>query len=127
MMKRKTATIIQEVVISASPEEVDDAFMDACKHSEFTGIKATCYLTVGGKFTAWDDLFSGTNLELKKGKPIIQEWFTAEWSEGYSSSILELTFRKIKGGTELRMFTPMSLRSKLTTTDRDGSTTTGKF
>jgi uncharacterized protein YndB with AHSA1/START domain len=102
-MKLKTSTITQKVVIPASPEEVYDAFMDARKHSEFTGSKATCDPTVGGKFTAWDGYISGTNLELEKGKRIIQEWVTAEWPEGYSASRLELTFRKVKGGTQLSM------------------------
>jgi len=102
-MKQKTTTIIQKVVIPASPEEVYDAFIDARKHSEFTGSKATCDPTVGGKFTAWDGYISGRNLELEKGKRIVQEWVTAEWPKGYPSSTLELTFRKVKGGTQVRM------------------------
>jgi activator of HSP90 ATPase len=77
--------------------------MDARKHSEFTGAKATCDPTVGGKFTAWDGYISGRNLELQKGKRIVQEWITVEWPKGYSPSTLELTFRKAKGGTEVRM------------------------
>jgi activator of HSP90 ATPase len=103
VMKLKTTTIIQEVIIPASPEEVYDAFMDARKHSEFTGSKATCDPIVGGKFTAWDGYIWGRNLELEKGKRIVQEWVTTEWPEGYSASTLELTFRKVKGGTKLRM------------------------
>jgi activator of HSP90 ATPase len=102
-MKLKTTTIIQKVVISASPEEVYDAFIDPRKHSEFTGSEATCDPTVGGKFTAWDGYISGKNLELEKGKRIVQEWITAEWPKGYPSSILELTFRRVKGGTQVRM------------------------
>ena len=102
-MKPKTTTIIQKVVIPVSPEEVYDAFIDARKHSEFTGSKATCDPTVGGKFTAWDGYISGRNLELEKGKRIVQEWVTAEWPKGYPPSKLELTFRKVKGGTEVRM------------------------
>lgn len=102
-MKQKTTTIIQKVVIPASPEEVYDAFIDARKHSEFTGSEATCDPTVGGKFTAWDGYISGRNLELEKGKRIVQEWVTAEWPKGYPPSTLELTFRKVKGGTEVRM------------------------
>jgi activator of HSP90 ATPase len=103
IMKLKTTTIIQKVVIPASPEEVYDAFIDPRKHSEFTGSKATCDPTVGGKFTAWDGYISGRNLELEKGKRIVQEWATAEWPKGYPSSTLELTFRRIKGGTQLKM------------------------
>jgi uncharacterized protein YndB with AHSA1/START domain len=102
-MTRKTTTIIQKVVIPASPEEVYDAFMDARKHSEFTGSEATCDPTVGGKFTAWDGYISGRNLELQKGKRIVQEWITTEWPKGYPPSTLELTFRKVKDGTEVKM------------------------
>jgi uncharacterized protein YndB with AHSA1/START domain len=103
ILKQQTTTIIQKVVIPATPEEVYDAFMDARKHSEFTGATATCDPTVGGKFTAWDGYISGRNLELQKGKRIVQEWSTVEWPKGYPPSALELTFRKVKDGTEVRM------------------------
>jgi uncharacterized protein YndB with AHSA1/START domain len=102
-MKLKTTTITQRVVISAAPKEVYDAFVDAKKHSAFTGSKATCDPTVGGGFTAWDGYISGRNLALERGKRIVQEWSTTEWPEGYPPSKLELTFRGVKGGTELTM------------------------
>lgn len=77
--------------------------MDAEKHSAFTGSKATCNPRVGGKFTVWDGYISGKNLELEKGKKIVQEWVTSEWPLGYPPSMLELTLRKVKGGTEISM------------------------
>ena len=97
-------TIITDtVIISATPEEVYDAYLDPKKQSAFTGSKATGDGKVGGKFTAWDGYIFGKNLELEKGKRIIQEWKTTEWPEGYPPSKLELTFKKAKGGTELSM------------------------
>ena len=102
-MKLKTATITQKVVIPASPEEVYEAFMDAKKHSAFTGAKATGDAKVGGEFSAWNGYITGKNLELDKGKRIVQEWITTEWPDGYASSRLEFTFCKVKGGTELTM------------------------
>jgi uncharacterized protein YndB with AHSA1/START domain len=102
-MKFKTATITQKVIISASPEEVYDAFVDPKKHAAFTGAEATCDARVGGEFTAWDGYITGKNLELEKGKRIVQEWSTSEWPDGYSPSRLELTFVKVKDGTELTM------------------------
>ena len=102
-MKLKTASITQKVVIPASPEDVYEALIDAKKHSAFTGAKATCDATVGGEFTAWDGYIWGKNLELDKGKRIIQEWATTEWPEGYPPSKLELTFTRVKGGTEIKM------------------------
>jgi len=102
-MRMKISTIRQKISIPASPEEVYEAFMDAKKHSAFTGSKATCDPKVGGKFTAWDDYISGKNLKLEKGKKIVQEWITTEWPEGYPPSKLELTFKKAEGGTEISM------------------------
>jgi len=99
----KTETIKQKVIIPATPIEVYDAFMDAKKHSKFTGSKATCDAKVGGTFTAWDGYISGKNLELERGKRIVQEWLTTDWPEGQPPSRLELTFKKTDGGTELSM------------------------
>ena len=102
-MKLKTTTMTQKVVIPALPEEVYDAFIDPKKHAAFTGAEATCDPKVGGEFTAWDGYITGKNLELEKGKRLVQEWSTSEWPEGYPPSRLELTFCKVKDGTELTM------------------------
>ncbi len=99
----KTKVIKQKVVIPASPAEVYDAFIDARKHSAFTGVKATCTPKVGGKISAWDGYISGKNLKLVKGKRILQEWITTSWVEGYPASKLDLLFSKKGNGTELTM------------------------
>ena len=99
----KVTIIKQRVSLPAAPEEVYEAFMDAKKHSEFTGSKATSNPKVGGKFTAWDGYISGKNLGLEKGKRILQEWVTTEWPKGYPPSKLELTLKRVKSGTELVM------------------------
>jgi activator of HSP90 ATPase len=102
-MRIKTTTITQKVIISAMPEEVYDAYADAKKHAKFTGGKATNNPVVGGTFTAWDGYISGKNLELEKGKRIVQEWVTTDWPEGYPPSKLELTLREVNGKTEITM------------------------
>lgn len=98
-----TTTIKQKVVVSASPELVYETYMNAKSHSEFTGSKATCVAKEGGKFTAWDGYISGKNLELEKGKRIVQEWITTEWPQNYPPSKLELTLTKVKNGTAIVM------------------------
>jgi activator of HSP90 ATPase len=95
--------IEQSVIVHASPEKVYEAFMDAKIHGKFTGSKAICDARVGGKFTAWDGYIFGKNLELEKGKRIVQEWKTTDWAEGYGASRLELTFEMVKEGTKIVM------------------------
>jgi activator of HSP90 ATPase len=66
----KKETIRQKVTVPAKPIEVYGAFVDAKKHSAFTGSRATGEGEVGRKFTAWDGYISGKFLELKEGKKI---------------------------------------------------------
>ena len=102
-MKKKTTTITQKIVLSAQPEAVYNALLDPKKHSAFTGSKATGKPLVGARFSAWDGYISGRNLELEKGKRIVQEWVTTDWPEGYPPSRLEFTFKEVGGKTELTM------------------------
>jgi activator of HSP90 ATPase len=96
-------SIKQTVTIHAEPEQIYEAFTNARIHSEFTGSKATCNPVVGGEFTAWNGYIFGRNLELEKGKKIVQEWKTTEWPSGYSPSRFELTLKKVKSGTKIIM------------------------
>ncbi len=99
----KFGTIEQTVFFKASPEEIYDALLDPRKHSEFTGSPATTSAKKGATFTAWEGYITGKNLELVKGKKIVQEWKTTEFPDGYPFSRLELTLTPKKGGTELKM------------------------
>lgn len=99
----KTTVIKQEAFIPATPEEVYDAFLDGKKHSEFTGSKAVSSAKVGAKFSTWEGYSFGKNLELVKGRRIVQEWKTTEWPKGMEPSIFELTLVPSKGGTLLKM------------------------
>lgn len=96
-------TIKQRIIVHAEPDEVYESLVDAKKHSAFTGSKATGAPKVGAKFSAWDGYILGKHLELKKGQRIVQEWKTNEWPSGYPPSRLELTFKKVKNGTEITM------------------------
>jgi activator of HSP90 ATPase len=95
--------ISQKIIIAASPEEAYDAYMDEKKHSEFTGSDAKIDPKVGGRFTAWDGYIKGKNIELVRGRKIVQEWATSEWPGDYPPSRLELSFSKVKTGTEIAM------------------------
>ena len=99
----KFGTIEQTVFFEAAPEEIYDALLDPRKHSEFTGSPATTSAKESSKFTAWEGYIVGKNLQLVRGKKVVQEWKTTEWPDGYPASRLELTLTAKKGGTELKM------------------------
>jgi uncharacterized protein YndB with AHSA1/START domain len=102
-MTLKTKKIEQKVIIPATPNEVYQAFMEPEKHAKFTGDTASGSSEVGGEFRAGSGYITAKNLELDKGKKIVQEWSTSEWPEGYPPSRLELKLKKVEGGTELTM------------------------
>jgi len=102
-MALKFRTIVQKVIIPAPPEEVYRAFMDPKKHTAFTNTETTGSQEVGGEVSAGDGYITARNIELVKGKKIVQEWTTTEWPEGYPPSMLQLDLRMVDGGTELTM------------------------
>jgi len=91
-------------ILPATPEQLYDAWLSSHGHSAMTGgVPATTEARVGGRHTAWDGYISGRNIELVKGKKIVQEWKTSEWPHGYPASRLEFTLTAKEGGTELEM------------------------
>jgi activator of HSP90 ATPase len=102
-VSKKTETIRQTELIPAKPVDVYQALIDAERHINFTGSKATSDQRIGGKFTAWDGYIFGRNLKLEKAKRIVQEWQTTEWPPDYPPSTVEFTFKESGKGTELTM------------------------
>ena len=102
-MTIKKVTIIQSIIVNAKPNDVYDALMDPKKHAEFTGSEAKGNSTIGGRFTAWDGYIEAKNLELEKGKRILQEWVTSDWPHNFPPSKLELKFSEVNGKTEIKM------------------------
>lgn len=96
----KTKTIRQTVTFKASPKTIYEMLMNSRKHAAFTGSKASISPKVGGKFKAYDDYISGTNLELVLGKKIVQSWRGSDWPEGHFSKAT-FALRAVKGGTRL--------------------------
>jgi activator of HSP90 ATPase len=102
-LKREVTTVKQKAIITASPQDVYEAYVDPKKHAKFTDSKATGKPVVGGKFTAWDGYIFGKFLELEPCKRVVQEWTTTDWEDGYPASKLELTFQAVPEGTEISM------------------------
>lgn len=93
-------TIRQSVTINASPNAVYDALMDSKAHSLFTGSKARVSRRIGGTFTTYDGYAEGKNLELARGKKIVQSWRGSDWPKGHYSKAT-FAMRKVKDGTKL--------------------------
>ena len=99
----KTRIIRQKVTMPAKPLEVYEAYIDAEKHSEFTGAEATSDPKVGGEFTAWDGYISGRFLVIDPGRMIVQEWRSSDFPEDASVSRLKLTFKSVENGTQIML------------------------
>jgi uncharacterized protein YndB with AHSA1/START domain len=89
-------------LIPASPESVYAAWLDAEKHSAFTGSRATT-AGVGGPYTAWDGYIQGTTLEALPGVRIVQSWRTTEFPAESPPSRLEIILEAEAGGTRITL------------------------
>ena len=99
----KTKSIRQTVTFKASPEKIYDLIMDEKKHAEFTGSKATLSTKPKGEFSVFDGYCKGYNIELVRGKKIVQAWHFEEdgWPENHFS-ICNFEFEKVGDKTKLR-------------------------
>ena len=89
--------------IPASPEAVHDAWLDSAAHSAMTGAEATASGEVGADFTAWDGYIRGRNIELVKGRRIVQSWRSSEFSGADPDSIVTVTLVRAKRGVTLTL------------------------
>ena len=92
--------IRQTVHFSVPPNDLYDIFMDAKKHSAFTGAKAIIDPRVGGKFSVWDGYAEGEFITLTRGKKIVQTWAASDWPDGAVSRVT-FVFTPAVGGTDL--------------------------
>ena len=103
-MAHRVKTITQTTFVrGAAPGDVYDACVIAKKHAAFTGSPASGAARVGGRFMACDGYVAGVHRQLVKGRKVVQDWQTTEWPADAAPSRLEITFKAVKGGTELRM------------------------
>lgn len=92
--------IRQSVTFKATPHDIYEMLMDSRKHAKFTGERASISRKVGGKFAAYDGYITGTNLELKADKKIVQAWHASDWPEGHLSQVT-FALARVKAGTRL--------------------------
>lgn len=83
----KTKSIKQTVTFNTTPEKFYNLMMDERKHAVLTGVKASISRLPEGKFTVFGGYCNGYNIDLVKGKKIVQAWHFAEdgWPEDHFS------------------------------------------
>lgn len=107
---KKMDKIKLSAVIPATPKRIYEAWLNGKEHGALTGGgKATASTKIGGKFTAWDGYISGTNIDLKPGKKIVQTWRTSEFADDALDSILEVSLTPKAGGKTTVTFTHLNI------------------
>jgi activator of HSP90 ATPase len=99
----KSESITLSAVIPATPEQIYDAWLHSKGHSAMTGSPATATARVGGAFTAWDGYIRGKNLELERGKRIVQAWRSTEFPKDAPDSRLEVLLAPASRGTRVTL------------------------
>jgi uncharacterized protein YndB with AHSA1/START domain len=94
-------TIKLKAHFKAPPPVIFDLLTDARKLRAVTGKTATIDQTPGGRFSNYAGSISGINVDLVRGKRIVQAWREREFPDGiFSMATFNLTPSK-SGGTEL--------------------------
>ncbi|MHA2289556.1 MAG: SRPBCC family protein [Promethearchaeota archaeon] len=99
----KKKSIEQEIIISSTPHEIYEVFMDSKKHSKLTESKSIVSREVGGSFSIYEGALSGKNVELIQDRKIVQTWRGngENWSKGYYSTIT-LVLEPVDQGTLIK-------------------------
>ena len=89
--------------ISASKEEIYQAWLDSDSHTAMTGGKAVASDQPNAAFKAWDGYISGTNMILEPNCRIVQSWRTTEFTENEASSKIEINLETVSDGTQITL------------------------
>jgi activator of HSP90 ATPase len=89
--------------ITASPQEVYDAWLSSEGHTGMTGASAEITPEVGAEFNAWDGYITGRNIALEPGRRILQSWRTTEFADADPDSTLEVLLEPIQDQTKLTL------------------------
>ena len=89
--------------ISATPEEIFDAWLDSQGHSEMTGSPAKASPEPGAGFEAWDGYIRGRNVVVERPGRIVQSWRTSHFDASDPDSQIEVLLEPKRGGTKVTL------------------------
>jgi activator of HSP90 ATPase len=91
------------IILPVTPKQLYTAWLDSHEHSACTGSPAKFTAKVGGSFKAWDGYISGTTLELRRYRRILQAWRTTEFAKDAPDSLLEVLIARAGKGAKLTL------------------------
>ncbi len=91
-------TIQLAASLPASPDRLFDMYLDPVEHAAFTGSPVTIGAQPGAQFRAFNDVLSGTILQVVPKRLIVQSWRSPHWGAADIDSTLILTFVPEKDG-----------------------------
>jgi len=94
-------TISQSITFNASADELYELLVNPRKLTKITGEKAANTQKEGGKFSAYDNYITGTNIKLSPGKLIIQKWTCQDFPEGTETEVKIELKKKTEKTTDL--------------------------
>ena len=77
--------------------------LDPSLHAAFTGAPVTIGAQPGSPFRAFNDMLSGTILQVVPKRLIVQSWRAAHWKPTEIDSTLVLTFWSCDAGTRIEL------------------------
>jgi len=96
-------TIQLAASLPASPDRLFDMYLDPVEHAAFTGAPVTIAAQPGAPFRAFNDVLSGTILQVVPKRLIVQSWRSPHWAPTDLDSTLILTFLPEDGGGRIEL------------------------
>ena len=85
-------TIQLAASLPATPDQLFDAYLDPAKRAAITGSPVTISDEPGAPFRAFDDMLTGTILQVAPKRLIVQSWRSLNWGPEDIDSTLILSF-----------------------------------
>jgi uncharacterized protein YndB with AHSA1/START domain len=96
-------TIQLAASLPASADRLFDMYLDPVEHAAFTGHPVTISAEPGAPFRAFNDVLSGTILQVVPKRLIVQSWRSPHWGATDLDSTLILTFLPEKNGGRIEL------------------------
>jgi uncharacterized protein YndB with AHSA1/START domain len=96
-------TIQLAASLPAPPDRLFDMYLDPVEHAAFTGSPVTISPRPGAPFRAFDDVLTGTILQVVPKRLIVQAWRSPSWGAKDLDSTLVLTFLPEQDGGRIEL------------------------